>query len=329
MLSRWPLVVFITVVLGGAFLFHHFYTFPGTGQHPEFGLSLFASFSLIFFETVLPFPDQSFFRLLYFLIPIMGLTALADGVLQFGSILLSRQARGQKWQVAMASTYKDHIIICGAGKVGYRVLLELMKFDRDVVVIESNPEGRFVPTIQDLGITLLFGDASRKENLVKAGVLKASAIVPATDDELRNLDIALEARELCPEIKVVMRMFDADLARRVEKGFGIHTAFSTSSLAAPIFASAAMKMDVKHSFYVEDKLLMISEVIVEADSSLVGLHVGELEESYDLSVICSVVGDQAELHPEGGHAIRAGEKLLILSSRESMGEVQQLNQAIR
>jgi len=325
-LSRWPLAAFITVVLSGAYLFHRFYTFPSTAQHPEFGLSLFASFSLIFFETVLPFPEQGFFRLLYFLIPILGLTALADGVLQFGSTLLSRQARGQKWQAAMASTFKDHIIICGAGKVGYRVLLELLKFDRDVVVIEINPEGRFVPNIQDQGITLVFGDASRKENLNRAGVKKASAIVPATDDELRNLDIALEARELHPDIKVVMRMFDADLARRVEKGFGIHTAYSTSALAAPIFASAAMKMDVKHSFYVEDSLLLISEVIVEADTSLVGLHVGELEESYDLSVICSVVGDQAELHPEGGHAIRAGEKLLILSSRESMGEVQQLNQ---
>ena len=47
-----------------------------------------------------------------------------------------------------------------------------------------------------------------------------------------NLDIALQARELNPGIKVVLRMFDPDLARRVESGFGIHTAFSTSALAA-------------------------------------------------------------------------------------------------
>lgn len=322
---RGPLITFLGVVVGGALLFHRYYLYPGTALHPEFSISLFAAFALIFFETILPFPDQPFFQALFFILPILGLTALADGVLQFSSTLLSRQARGQKWQAAMASTYKDHIIICGAGKVGYRVLLELLKFDRDVVMIESNPNGRFVPNIQGLGIPLLLEDATNRESLLRAGIEQASAIVPATDDELRNLDIALEARELQPGIKVVMRMFDPDLARRVESGFGIHTAFSTSALAAPIFASAAMKLDVKHSFYVEDKLLVISEVIVTGGSPLSGMQVNSLEEQNDLSVICSVVGDNAKLHPEGSHTIQAGEKLLILSSREGLSAVQLLN----
>jgi Trk K+ transport system NAD-binding subunit len=316
---------FIAIVLMGAIIFHRFYTYPGSSQHPNLSLALFASFSLIFFETVLPFPDQPFIQLLYFILPILGLTALADGVLQFGSTLISRQARGQKWQVAMASTYKDHIIICGAGKVGYRVLLELLKYDRDVVVIECNPKARFVPNIQELGVPFLIEDASRKESLQKAGIERASAIVPATDDELCNLDIALEARELQPGIKVVMRMFDPDLARRVEKGFGIHTAFSTSALAAPIFASAAMKLDVKHSFYVEDQLLLISEVVVQEGSSLQGMQVGTLEEAYDLSVICSAANECAELHPEAQHVITVGERLLILSSREDLRRVQKHN----
>jgi Trk K+ transport system NAD-binding subunit len=324
-LSRAPLLAFTLIVLGGGLLFHRYYTFPGTNDHPTLSLALFASFALIFFETVLPYPDQWFFQVLYFLIPILGLIALADGLLQFGSTLLSRQARGQKWQVAMAATYKDHIVICGAGKVGYRVLLELLKFDREVVLIERNPEGRFVQYVQDLSVPLVIEDATRRESLLKAGVERASSIVPCTDDELRNLDIALEAREIQPGIKVVMRMFDADLARRVEKGFGIHTAFSTSALSAPIFASAAMRMDVKHSFYVEDTLLMISELIVAERSSLAGMRVGELEENHDLSVICSVVDDCADLHPEGRRVIAAGEKLLILSSRKNFAEVQHLN----
>jgi hypothetical protein len=55
------------------------------------------------------------------------------------------------------------------------------------------------------------------------------------------------------------------------------------------------------------------------------MTVGTLEEAYDLSVVCSVRGGIAELHPEGGCAITAGEKLLILCSRESLGALQQLN----
>ena len=45
-----------------------------------------------------------------------------------------------------------------------------------------------------------------------------------------------------------MRMFDPELARRVEKGFGIHTAFSVSALAAPIFAAASMRVERKNLF---------------------------------------------------------------------------------
>ena len=220
--ARGALIAFVAIVLASALLFHYFYTYPGTSEHPDFSLALYAAFALIFFETALPYPDQVVFQALFFILPFLGLTAVIDGVLQFGSALLSRQARGQKWQEAMASMFKDHIIVCGTGRVGYRVILELLKFDREIVAIEVNDEGRFVKRIQELGVPLLFEDATQKESLIKAGVADASAIVPCTDEELHNLDITLEARELCSGIKVVMRMFDPDLARRVEKGFGIH-----------------------------------------------------------------------------------------------------------
>src|SRR5690606_32521225 len=103
--------------------------------------------------------------------------------------------------VAVASTYEQHIIICGLGKVGYRTALELLKFQRDVVGIESNEDGRFLTALRDRGIPVLIGDASRPEFLERAGIRRADAIIPATDNELANLDIALHARELNPNIK--------------------------------------------------------------------------------------------------------------------------------
>ena len=324
--SKNALLSFCVIVVGSALVFHFFYTYPGTHEHPDLSLSLYAAFSLIFFERVLPYPDTWFFQILYFVIPIFGLIAVADGVLLFGNALLSKQARGQKWQVAMASTYNNHIIVCGTGKIGYRVILELIKFDQNMVAIEINPEGRFVEAVQGMGVPLLFEDATRPESLLKAGVKEASAIVPCTDDELKNLDIALDAREINPGIKVVMRMFDPDLARRVEKGFGIHTAFSTSALAAPIFASAAMLVDVKHSFYVGDTLLVISEMTVKESSELSGMRVKDLEESFDLSVICVEVAGGAKLHPGQDHILAAESDLLLLSSIENLRKVEKLNQ---
>ena len=214
------LTLFVIIVLGGALLFRAFYTFPGTGQHPSFGQSLYATFSLIFFNPILEFPKQWYLQILYFVIPIVGLTAVADGIIRFGVALVNKRDRARKWQVAMASTYKNHVIVCGVGKVGYRVILELLKFDREIVAIERVTEGRFVDKVKALGVPLITADAQRSTILIQAGVERADAIIPCTDDELANLDIALDAREINPGIKVVMRMFGADLARRIEKGFG-------------------------------------------------------------------------------------------------------------
>jgi voltage-gated potassium channel len=326
--SRVSLFLFAVIVIGGALAFHLFYVHPDTGQHPSFVGALHATFALVFFETLLPFPEQWYLQILFFFIPILGLAVVADGLLRFGTALLNKQARGQKWQVAMASTYSNHVIICGIGKLGYRVILQLLHFGRDVVGVEVNPEGRFVEKARALGVPMIIANACRSENLIKAGVKRADAIIPCTDDELANLDIALDARELNPDIKVVMRMFDAEIARRVEKGFDIHTAFSTTALAAPIFAAAAMRVNIKHSFYVGKQLLNLSEVLIEPGSRLTGWCVEKLEAELDLSVVCYQSKDTADLHPDPGLVLGAGDKILVLASLETLERLNDMDHPI-
>jgi Trk K+ transport system NAD-binding subunit len=262
---------------------------------------------------------------LFFVVPVVGLAVVADGVVRIGAALFNKQSRGQKWQVAMASTYSNHVIICGMGKVGYRTAQELLKFGREVVGIEQNPDGRFVEHALAAGIPLIIADARRSQNLYKAGVERADAIIPCTDDELTNLDIALDAREINPDIKVVLRMFDPDLARRVEKGFGIHTTLSTSALAAPIFAAAAMRIDTRYSFYVGDQLLNLTEIVVEAGATLTGWTVQQLESEIDLTVVSYQHGAETDIHPHPHHTLHTGDKILVLASVTALERLQGLN----
>jgi len=193
------------------------------------------------------------------------------------------------------------------------------------VAIELNPEGRFVEKVKELGIPIILADARRSENILKAGVKKADAIIPCTDNELTNLDIALDARELNPDIRVVMRMFDADFAKRVEKGFGIQYAFSTSAVSAPIFASAALRENVQHSFYVGDNLLHISQVFVQSGSRLQGMPIGKLEEVLDLSVVCHDRDGCTDLHPDNKLQLEEGDGILVLTSFENLRRLNEMN----
>jgi len=319
------LLMFACLVFGGALLFHLFYIDPETGLSISFPKALYGTFSLIFFENTMDFPKLWYLQILYFLLPILGLLVVADGVIRFGVALTNKKERGQKWQIAMASTYSGHTIICGMGKVGFRVALELMKFGREIVAIEGDSNCRFVEKAKALDIPVIIADARRSENLIKAGVKRADAIIPCTEDELSNLDIALDARELNPSIKVVMRMFDPDLAQRVEKGFGIHTAFSVSALAAPIFAAASMRVNIKTSFYVNDVLLNLSELVIESGSNFEGWSIGKLEGVIDLTVVSYFEEGKTHLHPDSSQRLNAGCKILVLALLEALNKLEEMN----
>jgi voltage-gated potassium channel len=325
--SRFSILLFFATIILGAAILKLFYTDPLSGRPLAISEAVYTTFAMVFFEMTIPYPDHWYLQALFFIIPILGLAAIANGVIRFWTALTNKEERGEKWQVAMASTYKNHVIVCGFGKVGFRVTEELLRFGRDVIAIESNPQGRFVEKARDMDVTLLIADARRSNTLMDANVDKADAIIPCTDDELTNLDIALDAREINPDIKVVMRMFDPDLARRVEKGFGIHTAFSTSALTAPVFAAAAMRADVKYSFYVEDTLLNISEVIITPDSELLGWTLGKLTSELNISVVYYQKKGVAELHPDPDFLLESGTKILALGSIETLKQLSRLNRS--
>ena len=161
--SRGALILFFTLVLGGAIMFYAFYTDPVTGQSISFPKALYSAFGLIFLQGTLNFPDQWYLQVLFFLLPILGLIIVVDGVVRFGTALTNKQERGQKWQAAMASTYSGHIVVCGMGRVGYRVALELLKFGREVVAIEADEKCRFAEKAMALGIPVIYADARRRK----------------------------------------------------------------------------------------------------------------------------------------------------------------------
>ena len=318
---RYTLLLFVGLMLVGTLSFWLLYRQPDTGQRLGFDQALYGTFSLFFFQFSLEFPRQPWLEVLYFVIPIVGLGVLADGVLRFGVMLFNKRARKEEWQVALASTYRDHVIVCGLGKLGYRVVLQLLEFGEEVVGVESVADRPFVGTLRGMNVPVVVSDARQRDVLVQAGVRHASALIACTQDDLTNLDIALDARELNPQVKVVMRMFDADLARKVERGFGIHTAFSVSALAAPAFAAAATRANVSYSFYVDNMLLNVSQVTVEHGAPLVGKTVAQIERELDLTIVQYKSAARMDLHPDPGIIIQGGDCIAVFAELPTLGKL--------
>jgi Trk K+ transport system NAD-binding subunit len=321
---RLTLLLFAVLMLIGTVSFWLLYEYPDTGAHLNFSRALYSVFALVFFQLTLPFPNHLWLELLYFIIPIVGLSVLADGVLRFWVMLFNKRARKEEWQVALASTYRNHVIVCGMGKVGYRVVRQLLDFGEQVVGIERDTDRPFVNILRQMDVPVIIADARQREVLMQAGVEHASALVACTQDDMTNLDIALDARELNPKVKVVMRMFDQELAQKIERGFGIHTAFSVSALAAPAFAAAATRSNVSYSFYMDNVLLNVSQVTVERGSPLVGKTLGQVERELDLTIVQYKSATKTDLHPDPGIVIEGDDCIAVFAELGTLGKLNAL-----
>jgi voltage-gated potassium channel len=324
---RVSLLAFSSLLFIGTLALRLFYIHPETGQHLGWREASYATFMLLFAEMPLPFPNILWLQVLFFITPLIGLAVAADGVLRFGVALFNRQERKEAWQVAVASTYRNHVVVCGLGRVGYRVTTELLHLGEEVVGIEHNADIPFLEKLQQMKVPVLLGDARTREMLEKARVSEASAIVVCTDDDLTNLDIALDAREIKPDIKVVMRMFDGELAGRVRRGFGIRTAFSTSALAAPVFAAAATRARIDQSFYLDDVLMNVARATIGEDSPLVGRTVAWVEKELDLTVVLHEGQNTTDPHPAPDVTLREGDCLVVFASLESLARLREIGGA--
>ena len=167
--------------------------------------------------------------------PIVGAILLAEGVLKIGASLLDATTRRELWVTIMTSRMRDHVVVCGLGHVGFRVVQELRALGEDVVAIEQEGEAMFVEAVRAADVPVHLGDARRDELLEACGVARAKAVVCATSNDLANLEIALDSKRMNPSVRVVLRMFDQRLAAKVG-GALVENDWSTSS-APPTFAA--------------------------------------------------------------------------------------------
>ena len=175
---------------------------------------------------------------------------------------------------------RGHVLVIGLGTVGLRVVRQLRDAGRDVVVVEMDEHNRHLGQLRALGVPVLIADATLPEVLASARLSTASAVAVLTSDDLANLETGLAVRDQLgprwPDVPVVLRIFDPQLAHSVEQTFGFRYVRSTAALAAPWFVGAALGLDVLSTFYAGDEPLLVARLTVTPGGGLHGLRMDEL-----------------------------------------------------
>lgn len=163
------------------------------------------------------------------------------------SLLIDRivKKRAQRSLGRKKYTYKDHVILCGLGRLGYYIADELQKTGERIVVIESNQESVSIEYFRNLGIDVYIGNARQPNVLQDAGAEQCRALISVINDDYANLEIGLNARYFQPDLRLVLRIFDESMADVIKEKFDIHLTKSVSFIAAEKFASLVDVNNVK------------------------------------------------------------------------------------
>lgn len=314
-----PLLIFVLAMVGFGALYTRLAEQAGEPVE-NLAFSIYLMISLTFLQAGSPFPHAWYLQIFYFLMPFLGIGILAQGLADFGVLLFNRRARGKEWEMAVASTYNNHVILIGLGHLGYRVVKQLHDMEQEVVVIELSPDIDLLNHVRRMDIPVIQDDGTRESALEGAGIKCARAILLCTQNDSLNLQMALKARTLNPNIQVVLRIFDDDFAQSLQAQFGFR-AFSATGMAAPIFAASAANIDVTPPISIEGQPNSLARIQVGQHSMLTGLSINEVEDRYQISLVLLRRNNQSELHPAGANTIQKGDTLAFFGSPENINRL--------
>src|ERR1700758_1989390 len=242
-----------------------------------------------------------------------GATITALLVAFLADLLLSRRFV-QSAGLRRARHMRDHVVVVGLGSVGIRVVSDLTAAGYDVLVIEKDENNRFLPTLADLDVPVIFGDSTMRPMLESARVDRARGVAVVNDDDMKNIEtgiVLLATLGSDTKVPIVMRVQGRALGAAVNQRFGFENVRSIVDLAAPWFIGAAMGLQVLGTFWVGQRSFMVGGMHVAAGSELDGLRMLELSPQVRVIAITRPEGP-VSLRPRRDARLKAGDTVYLI-----------------
>lgn len=237
------LLLFAILLLGGAALM------KVSGAYPEAswpGLLLDA-FHMAILERVAEESDGLMPIVLSFALPIGSALILGEGVLRAFSVYIQKHEHREEWDIMVAKTYKDHIVVCGVGELGKALVKRLHKDHPNtrIVLIDLRPGLLLETGLPDRTIICLQADITSLEALRQANCHKARLVILSSGNDAFNLEAAYKIIQLNPNVEMWVRLHHSGLADLMDlaRKPNIHF-FSPYHQAAEVIAGHLLQDDL-------------------------------------------------------------------------------------
>jgi voltage-gated potassium channel len=220
---------------------------------------------------------------------------------------------------------RKHYIICGVGRVGGNVALEMAATEREFVAIDEdeNAVKRFEEKYPDH--LYLHGDGGDDDVLVAAGIMHAAGVFAVTGDDNRNIVIALTAKQLNPGVRVVARCHEVRNIEKARKA-GADATVSPDFTGGLRIASAMVRPAVVT--FMDEMLKSHDNLCVEEVKVPDGFSARRLAsigpQSRDFQFVAVREKGDWQFNPDPEFQVRAGQTLVVMANPNGRRSLEKL-----
>lgn len=238
-----------------------------------------------------------------------------------------RDVLGRRAMSRTLAALRDHVIVCGYGRLGQAVADELLGAGVPLIVVEE--DAAVFERLEDAPFPVIRASAADDDVLIQAGVDRTRGLVVATGSEAVNVFVTLAAREVNPTVAIHARAESEAGARRL-RGAGANQVISPYQLAGRRLAHSIIRPAVVDFVEIATSgrgaPVDLEEVAIASGSRVAGRRLRELR---DLGLRISVVAIQREsaplaLNPEPDAELRPGDHVVVAGDRENLDRLADL-----
>ena len=219
------------------------------------------------------------------------------------------------------SKLHNHFIICGAGRVGSRLIREMQRAGVPFAVIEKDEQK--VAHLIERGAPVLVGDATLEDTLREVGVDRARGLAACLPDDADNVYAVLTARDLNHSLHIVARAVEEQAEPKLIKA-GANRVVAPTITGSHRMAQALMKpavADFMDSITAENLDLSFEQMEIATGSVYAGRKLRYTNILSELNVIIVAIRrrtGQMTFNPTGDAIIDAGDTLIAIGKAEAL-----------
>ncbi|HZX11399.1 MAG TPA: potassium channel protein [Acidobacteriota bacterium] len=281
--------------------------------------------STVGYEEVIDLSANPGARVFVVIFILLSLGTITFAISSITAFIVEGELKNILWRRKMdkkISKLKDHYIVCGADETAHTIVEELILTKREFVVIGASQEK--IDQLSLYGDFLyIIGDSAEDQVLVSAGIKRARGIILSLCKDEENLFVALTARSLNPDIRIVSKAVDLKSHSKMKKA-GADAVVSPTYIGGMRMVSEMIRPAVVNflDMMLKDRkrVFRFEEVCVEKNSPAIGKTLDECKLRENTDAILVAVRDEETgdylFNPSSDTQIKEKDVLIFIASPE-------------